>query len=94
MQALFVDYWWLVPLVGIGLVAYRFLGWRGVVGVVTLGLVGGIYTKGKQDERKHHEQEQRERDEKARDTRRQVEKDLANLSPDDKRKRLDPWMRD
>lgn len=45
------DFWWLAPLAGAGLVAYKFLGWRGLLAVVTLGAAGGLYTKGKRDER-------------------------------------------
>lgn len=52
---LFGDFWWLVPLAGAGLVAYKFLGWRGLLAVVTLGLAGGLYTKGKRDERERLE---------------------------------------
>lgn len=94
MQGVFLDYWWLAPLAGAAFVAYRFLGWRGLLAVVTLGLVGGVYTKGKQDEREHHEREQREREEKARATRAEVDSEVARLDPADKRKRLDGWMRD
>jgi len=94
MQGVFLDYWWLVPLAGAGVLAYRFLGWRGLLAVVTFGLIGGVYTKGKRDEREHHEREQREREQRARDARNQVEQDLANLSPAERRKRLDGWMRD
>lgn len=94
MQRVFLDYWWLVPLAGAGVLAYRFLGWRGLLAVVTLGAFGGVYTKGKQDERERNDREQREREQHARDTRAGVEADIAKASPADKRERLRGWMRD
>lgn len=94
MQALFSDYWWIVPLVGIGVVAYRFLGWRGLLAVVTLGGLGGVYTKGKRDERANHEREQAERDAKAKGIRRDVEDSIKERSLSDKRDDLSKWMRD
>lgn len=62
--------------------------------VVTVGLFGGVYTKGKRDERERLERQQLERDAKARETRQNVDNEIAGLDPDVKRDRLDKWMRD
>jgi hypothetical protein len=97
MQAVFqtiADFWWLAPLVGFGAVAYRFLGWRGLLAVVTLGIAGGVYTKGKTDERERNKRADAERDRKAVEDRSKVENEISKLDPDTKRKRLAPWMRD
>lgn len=53
-----LDWWWLAPLAGAGYVAYKFFGWRGLLAVVTFGLAGGLYTKGRTDERADLEQDQ------------------------------------
>lgn len=88
------DFWWLVPLVGAGLVAYRFLGWRGLLAVVTLGLAGGLYTKGKRDERDRLERlEQAERLQSIKD-RKAVDDDVTNLDPDKRRDDLGKWVSD
>lgn len=94
MQVPFLDYWWLAPLAGVGFVAYRFLGWRGLLAVVTLGLAGGIYTKGKTDERDRNERDQQDREAKARATRQEVENDIAKRDPDVRRNDLNKWLRD
>jgi hypothetical protein len=90
----FADYWWTVPLVGMSLVVYRFVGWRGLLAVLSLGLAGGLWTEGRRHERNKAEQAAQRRHLEALESRKRVDDDVANLSPGDRRKRLDKWMRD
>lgn len=90
----FTDYWWLVPLAGAGLVVYRYAGWRGLLAVLSLGLAGGLWTEGRRHERAKAEQAAERRRLEAIATRKRVDDDVADLSPDDRRKRLDKWLRD
>lgn len=89
-----LDYWWLVPLVGAGLVVYRFAGWRGLVAVAALGLAGGLWTEGRRHERVKAAEAAERRRLKALEDRSRIDEEVSNLSPDDRRKRLTPWMRD
>jgi hypothetical protein len=90
----FTDYWWTVPLAGAALVVYRYTGWRGLLAVLTLGLAKGLWTEGRRHERAKAEQAAERRRLEATATRKRVDDDVANLNPDDRRKRLDRWMRD
>jgi uncharacterized membrane protein len=97
MQSLFslvIDYSWLVPVAGLAFLAYRFLGWRGLLAILTFGLVGTAYTTGKRQERDRQEKERRAAADKARGVRADVEQEISNLDPGDKHKRLGRWMRD
>lgn len=89
---LIADFWWLAPIAGAGVVAYRYLGWRGLLAVVTLGAAGGLYTKGKRDERNRMEREAEAKRSKAIGERKtvddQVRKDGPNVARDNLRRRL------
>jgi hypothetical protein len=87
-------WWWLAPLVGAAVVAYRFLGWRGLLAVATLGLAGGLYTKGRQDERQRAEQQAKaDRLEAIKD--RKASDDAVNkLDPNTRRDDLRGWVSD
>lgn len=94
LLALAGDYWWLVPLVGAAVVAYRFLGWRGLLAVATLGLLGGLYTKGRRDERDRLERlDQAERLEAIKD-RKASDDAVKKLDPDTRRNDLRGWVPD
>jgi len=88
-----LDYYWVVPLVGVGLVAYKFLGWRGLIAVATLGAAGGLYTKGRTDQRKETERAAQAARSRAIEQRAQVDAEVSAMDPDTKRNRLDKWMR-
>lgn len=88
------DYWWLVPLVGIGLVVYRLAGWRGLAAVAVLGLAGGLWTEGRRHERAKAEQAAEARRLKAMQDRGRIDAEVNRLDPDSRAKRLSPWMRD
>jgi hypothetical protein len=97
MQPIFqllVDYWWLVPLAGTGLVVYRFAGWRGLLAVAALGLAGGLWTEGRRHERARAAEAAERRRQKALEDRSRVDAEISKLDPDQRRKRLSPWMRD
>lgn len=88
------DFWWLAPLAGAGLVAYKFLGWRGLLAVATLGAAGGLYTKGKRDERERLERlDQAERLQSIKD-RKDVDDEVSKLDPDQRRDNLSGWVSD
>ena len=91
---LFSAYWWCLPLAGAALVAYRLLGWRGVVAVASLGLAGGLYRKGAEDQRLEAERQAEARRLQSIKDRQHVDEDVKALSPVDVGKRLNPWMRD
>lgn len=61
----------------------------GAVLSVILAALAGRY-KGRKDA----EEEQRRRDAEAIETRKKVDDEVSHLSPDDRRKRLDGWVRD
>ena len=86
------DFWWLAPLAGAGLLAYKFLGWRGLVAVATLGAAGGLYTKGKRDERAALERKATADRLKAIEDRKDVDDEVSALDPDDRRDRLSGWV--
>lgn len=97
MQAIFqwgLDFWWLAPVAGIAIFAYRLFGWRGLLAALTLGAVGGAHTVGRRSERAHHEAERKAAEQRAKGIRADVEQEISKLDPDGKRKRLDRWMRD
>ena len=79
---LLLDYWWAVPLAGAAVVAYRFMGWRGLLAVATFGLAGGLYTKGRTDQRAETEQDQQAARLDAIEDRRQVDEQVRNDGPD------------
>jgi hypothetical protein len=88
------DWWWLAPLAGAGLVAYKFLGWRGLLAVATFGLAGGLYTRGRTDERDRLERldaaERSEAIEDRREVDEQVRKDGPDAARDYLRDRVQP----
>lgn len=89
-----LDWWWLAPLAGAGLVAYRLFGWRGLLAIVTLGAASGLYTKGKRDERDRLERlNQAERLRAVKD-RKAVNDEINSLDPDSVRDRLSDWVPD
>lgn len=92
--SLMVDYWWIAPLAGAGYWVYRLAGWRGLVTVGTLGLAGALWTQGRRYERQKAAEAAERRRQKALEDRNRVDDEVANLNPDDRRKRLDRWMRD
>lgn len=77
-----LDFWWLAPLAGAGLVAYRFLGWRGLLAVATFGLAGGLYTKGRTDQRDQMEQDQQAARLDAIEDRSEVDAEVRKDGPD------------
>lgn len=89
-----VDYWWLVPLVGAGLVVYRFAGWRGLLAVAALGLAGGLWTEGRRHERAKAAQAAERRRQKALEDRSRIDAEVSKLNPDQRRDRLSGWLRD
>lgn len=94
LQALFSDFWWVIPLAGGAFAAYRLLGWRGLLAVVTLGGLGGVYTAGKRAERARQAAEAAEQDRRAMEVRHGVDNKVAGMDPDTKRNELSKWMRD
>lgn len=77
-----LDYWFVVPLAGAAVVAYRFLGWRGLLAVVTLGLASGLYTKGRTDQRAKMEQDAQRARSKAIEVRSDVDAEVTKDGPD------------
>jgi len=86
-----LDFWWFVPLAGAGLVAYRFLGWRGLVAVATLGAAGGLYTKGKRDERANMEQADAANRSEAIKARDGIKDEVRSNDPGANRDKLKRW---
>lgn len=89
-----LDYWWLVPLVALAAGAYRLFGWRGLVAVATLGAAGGIYTKGRTDQRAEADRAAQKARAEALAKRGKIDAEISNLSPDARADRLAKWMRD
>lgn len=94
LLALASEYWWLVPLAGAAVVAYRFLGWRGLAAVATLGLAGGLYTKGKRDERDRLARLDAAQRAQAVKDRKESDDEVAKLDPNSRRDDLRGWVSD
>lgn len=77
-----LDYWWAVPLAGAAFAAYRLFGWRGLVAIATLGLAGGLYTKGRTDQRQTMEQDAQAARSQAIEERADVDAQVKEAGPD------------
>lgn len=89
-----LDWWWLAPLVGVAAVAYKFLGWRGLLAVLTLGLAKGIYTKGREAERERLQRMREAERLAAKEDRDYIDAKVKELDPDGLRNELGKWVRD
>jgi hypothetical protein len=88
---LVTDFWWAVPLAGAALVAYRFLGWRGLLAAITLGAAGGLYTKGKRDEREALERKAQAARSEAIKEKGRIRNEINSADPSSNRDRLKRW---
>lgn len=87
-------YWWLAPIVGMALVAYRFLGWRGLVAVLTLGGAAGLYRKGRTDEAARRERDEAEARSRAIKERQAIDDEVSQMDDPELDRDLAEWMRD
>lgn len=78
----FLPYWWSLPLAAGAFWVYTKFGWRGLLAVVTLGVAGGLYTKGRTDERDQMEQDAQRARSEAIEVRNDVDDQVAKDGPD------------
>ena len=84
-------WWWLAPLAGAGLVAYRLFGVRGLLAILTLGAAGGLYTKGKTDAKSDAERKAQADRLRSIELRNKVNDEIRSNDPGANRDNLKSW---